>query len=97
MTFRFGQLCELFTMAARTRSLDSESAASGRPSRLNPGKPSAISTSTVTNSPFSPESAIALVVARLITHPPDNQSLGAMIDSKLWQQHQLGIRNQNDC
>jgi len=48
VTFRFGHTSPQLTMALRTRSRDSVSAASGRPNNEYPGSPSAISTSTVT-------------------------------------------------
>ena len=66
VTFRFGQISAQFTIAALTRSRDSESAASGRPSNEYMGKPSAISTSTVTTWPSSPSNATDFVCARLI-------------------------------
>ena len=48
VTFRLGHTSPQFTIALRTRSRDSERAASGNPNNAYPGNPSAISTSTPT-------------------------------------------------
>jgi hypothetical protein len=48
VTLRLGHTSLQFTIALRTRSRDSDSAASGNPNKAYPGNPSAISTSTVT-------------------------------------------------
>ncbi|CAB4567438.1 unannotated protein [freshwater metagenome] len=48
VTLRLGHISPQFTIALRTRSRDSDNAASGSPSNEYPGSPSAISTSTFT-------------------------------------------------
>ena len=52
-----GKVAPALRMAARTRSLASLTAASGRPTMLKAGSPEAMSTSTLTGSPVSPVSA----------------------------------------
>ena len=69
VTFLLGQASLLFISAARTRSRDSESAASGRPKSEKPGIPSAISTSISTTLPVSPSSATDSVRPILIKLP----------------------------
>ena len=54
VTFLFGQTSFELINAARTRSRDSFSAASGRPNNAYIGRPSAISTSTETTAPSNP-------------------------------------------
>ena len=66
ITFRFGQICPELINADLTRSRDSKSAASGKPSKAKVGNPSPISTSTEINSPVKPVNAMALVRAKVI-------------------------------
>ena len=51
---RGGQVKPVFRIAPRTRSRASDSAASGRPTIVSPGRPGATSTSTLTSRPSSP-------------------------------------------
>ena len=71
VTFLFGQTSFELINAARTRSRDSLSAASGNPSNEYIGRPSAISTSTVTIAPSRPCRATQVVCPRLIGSPLD--------------------------
>ena len=66
VTLRLGQTSPQLTIALRTRSRDSDNAASGKPNNEYPGNPSAISTSTPTTWPSRPSNATACVCARLI-------------------------------
>ncbi len=58
-----GKRCPLFLMAARTRSFVSFKVVSGRPTIVNSGKPSVISTSTSTNTPSNPTRAQSCTIA----------------------------------
>ncbi|MBA7690435.1 hypothetical protein ES703_98961 [subsurface metagenome] len=53
-------------MAALTRSFDSWTAASGKPTMVNEGKPGEISTSTSTIAPSSPTTAQLVTLASII-------------------------------
>ena len=66
VTRLFGQVSPEFIRAARTRSRDSESAASGNPNSVNPGSPIPISASTSITEPFNPISEIHFAIARLM-------------------------------
>ena len=66
VTLRFGHTSPQLTIALRTRSRDSDKAASGNPNSEYPGSPSAISTSTPTTWPSKPSNATDCVCARLI-------------------------------
>ena len=66
VTRLFGQISPEFIKAARTRSRDSESAASGRPNNVYPGSPIPISASTSITEPFNPISEIHFAIARLM-------------------------------
>ena len=58
-----GQVSLLDTMAARTRSRASRHEASGRPTMVNPGNPSAAWTSTETGWPHTPTRVAERTVA----------------------------------
>ena len=66
VTLRFGHTSPQLTIALRTRSRDSDNAASGKPNNEYPGNPSAISTSTVTTWPSNPRRATDCVSASVI-------------------------------
>src|SRR3954463_8157897 len=54
-----------FVSAERTRSLDSRTAASGRPTMVNEGRPEPMSTSTCTGSAFTPIRAKVRAIANM--------------------------------
>ena len=60
-----GHLSSLDTMAARTRSRASRQEASGRPTTVNPGSPSATWTSTETGWPHTPTRVAERTVASM--------------------------------
>ena len=66
VTRLFGQISPEFIKAARTRSRDSESAASGRPNNVYPGSPIPISASTSITEPFNPINEMHFAIARLM-------------------------------
>ena len=73
VTLRLGHTSPQLTIALRTRSRDSDNAASGKPKSEYPGNPSAISISTVTRWPSNPSSATECVNASVIATSRDTQ------------------------
>ena len=76
VTRRRGQLRPLDKRAARTRSRDSRTAASGRPTTVNPGRPFETWTSTNTMVPSTPERT-AEGIAAIMTPPIGGARTGA--------------------
>ncbi len=66
VSLRCGQASPLFTIAARTRSRASESALSGRPTRVNAATPGSRSAWTSTITPSTPTRATEHVRAKAI-------------------------------
>jgi len=88
---RDGKSKRQFCSAARTRSRASLTSASGRPTRVNEGRPLARWTSTVTSGENIPDSARLRTTARVIVHQrrigSDSTGLdpgGDMADPTLW-------------